>query len=490
MKQLSGLDAGFLYMETPTTFGHISSLSVYDKPDKDSENPYEILRGRLEQRLPLLEPLRRRLVEVPFQLDHPWWIEDPDFDLEFHVRHIAVPGSGGPRELSDLVGRLISRPLDRTRPLWEAYAIEGLRKGRWAAFIKMHHATIDGAAGALMTMMLLDAEAGAEPPPMPETPPTEAVPTPLEMMGRTMMRYTSRPQRFFAAQNRMMGDLLRIATNNANQARSMWSFPKPGRADSAAGASRSLVSPRTPFNKSISPHRRFAYRSFSLDDAKAVKNHFEASINDVVMAACAGALRRYLVRHEALPDQPLVAMVPVSIRTGEEEDMWTNRVSSIFSRLPTHIDDAAERVRYARDAMESAKSSFDLVPTESVIDFAQFASPALVSQAAGLMTRTHLANQVRQPSNVVISNVPGPRQALYMGSARLRHYYPVSTIAEGQGLNITVQSYEDKLDLGLVGCRELLPDLWHLIDDFEVEIAELVALTDSGPDAEVEAEAG
>ena len=477
MKQLTGLDAGFLYMETATTFGHVSSMAIYDKPTKRGEKPYQIFRDRLEQRLPMFEPLRRRLVDVPFQLDHPWWVEDPNFDLDFHIRHIAVPAPGKDRELADLVGRLISRPLDRSRPLWEAYVIEGLPGGQWAAVIKMHHATIDGASGAMMTMMLLDSEPNAAAPPMPELPPTETVPTPVEMMGRTMMSYAQRPQRFLAAQGRMMRDALNIAKENSDQIRAAWSeaLKVDRSSDPSTPSLPSAAAPKTPFNRAITPHRRFAYKSFSLDDIKTLKNHYEVTLNDVVMALCAGALRRYLDRHEALTDQPLVAAVPVSIRTGEEEDMWTNRVSSVFAQLPTHLDDPKERMQFAHDAMAAAKGNFDLVPAESMVDLAQFTPPALFTEAASLMTRMRMADQLQQVSNLVISNVPGPRETLYMSSARLRHYYPVSTIAEGQGLNITVQSYEDKLDLGLVGCRELLPDLWHIIDDVQVEMDELMA---------------
>ena len=480
MKQLTGLDAAFLYMETATTFGHVSSLAVYDRPSAEGETPYSLLRDRLEHRLPMFEPLRRRLVEVPFNLDHPWWIEDPDFDLDFHVRHIAVPPPGGERELADLVGRLISRPLDRSKPLWEAYVIEGLPQDRWAALVKMHHATVDGAAGAMMTMMLLDDEPGAPPPPMPELPPTETVPSPMEMVGKTMVSYAQRPQRLIATQSRMMRDAFNLAKDNSDQIRAAWAdaMRLPSSGDASAPKIPTRIAPATPFNKSITPHRRFAYRSYPLADIKKVKNHFDVTVNDVVMALCGGALRRYLERHEALTDQPLVAAVPVSIRTGEEEDMWTNRVSSVFAQIPTHLEAAEDRVRFQHDAMAAAKGSFDLVPAETMVDFAQFTPPALFTEAARLMTRMKMADQIRTVANVVISNVPGPRTALYMGSARLHHYYPVSTIAEGQGLNITVQSYEDKLDLGLVACRELMPDLWHLIDDVQDELDALVAAID------------
>ncbi len=481
MKQLSGLDAGFLYMETATMFGHISGLSIYEAPE-GGVHPHDLVRDRIEARLPLLTPLRRRLVEVPFQLDYPWWIEDPDFDIDFHVRHLAVPAPGGERELADLVGRVISRPLDRSRPLWEAHVVEGLEGGQWALLLKIHHAAIDGAAGAVMNTLLLDAEPGAAPPEVPEAPEPEPVPSPYEMMGRTLLGYAAQPQRYLAAQGRVLADAMRLAGERREDLVGAW---RDAVAAASPGSSAEPVlptgsAPRTPFNRSITPHRRFAYRSFSLDDVKAVKNHFGVTLNDTVMAVCAGALRRYLDRHEALPARPLVAAVPVSIRTGEEEDPWTNRVSSIFASLPTHLEDPGERVRFASEAMLAAKGSFDLVPADALSDLTRFSPPVLFSESARLMTRLRAGDRLQQVSNLVISTVPGPREALYMDSALLRHYYPVSTIAEGQGLNITVQSYQDRLDLGLVGCRELMPDLWHLVDDISAEMETLVGLAAAG----------
>jgi diacylglycerol O-acyltransferase len=481
VKQLSGLDAGFLYMETATMFGHISGLSIYEAPE-GGVHPHDLVRDRIEARLPLLTPLRRRLVEVPFQLDYPWWIEDPDFDIDFHVRHLAVPAPGGERELADLVGRVISRPLDRSRPLWEAHVVEGLEGGQWALLLKIHHAAIDGAAGAVMNTLLLDAEPGATPPEVPEAPEPEPVPSPYEMMGRTLLGYAAQPQRYLAAQGRVLADAMRLAGERREDLVGAW---RDAVAAASPGSSAEPVlptgsAPRTPFNRSITPHRRFAYRSFSLDDVKAVKNHFGVTLNDTVMAVCAGALRRYLDRHEALPARPLVAAVPVSIRTGEEEDPWTNRVSSIFASLPTHLEDPGERVRFASEAMLAAKGSFDLVPADALSDLTRFSPPVLFSESARLMTRLRAGDRLQQVSNLVISTVPGPREALYMDSALLRHYYPVSTIAEGQGLNITVQSYQDRLDLGLVGCRELMPDLWHLVDDISAEMETLVGLAAAG----------
>ncbi len=482
MKQLSGLDAGFLYMETPTTFGHVNSLSVYRKPRTKDFDPYQLFRSHIEAMLPDLEPFRRRLVEVPFQLDHPWWIDDPDFDLDFHIRHIAVPPPGGDAELAELVGRSIGRPLDRTRPLWEAYVIEGLTGNRWALLLKLHHATIDGASGAELLTMLLDTKPSKKLP-VPSAKPTdgERVPSPTDMLGRTALNYAIRPERMIRAQVRALRDL----TNIAGQRRSDLLGAGAGllaRAQTAltgGDQDRSGGAPPTPFNRSITPHRRYAFKTADLGEVKTIKNATGATVNDVVMTICAGAMRRYLQKHDSPVDRPLVTMVPVSIRTGDEEDRWTNRVSSIFASLPVHLDDPVERLGFTHEAMVQAKSNFDLVPADALQDFARFSPPAVFSQAAAAATRMRLADRMTSPVNLIISNVPGPREPLYLGPARLEHYYPVSTVAEGMGLNITVQSYEDKLDYGLVACRELVPDLWDLMDMIIDEQAELLALAEA-----------
>jgi WS/DGAT/MGAT family acyltransferase len=223
------------------------------------------------------------------------------------------------------------------------------------------------------------------------------------------------------------------------------------------------AAPATPFNKAITPHRRFAIGSVPLEDIKTIKNHLDATVNDVVMAVCAGALRRYLQRHNVLPAEPLVAMVPVSIRTGDETDKWTNRVSGLVATLPTNVDDPVERVRTVHNTMAAAKEQFDLMPADLIVELNQFAVPALATRATRLAAATRLADRVNPPVNLVISNVPGPRRPLYVAGARMTHFYPVSTVTDGQGLNITVQSYLDVLDFGLVACRELVPDLWDLL---------------------------
>jgi len=489
MKQLTGLDTTFLNLETSTSFGHVNSLSIYERPkDKKNYDPYQAFRDQIESKLGILEPFRRRLVEVPLGLDRPYWINDPDFDLDFHVRHIGVPGEGTAEQVGDLVGRLIARPMDRTRPLWEAYVIEGLASGDFAVLLKLHHSTIDGAAGAEMVSMLLDPEQSDA----HRNWTAESEPSTGELLARTAVGMVKTPVKGLRLQIKMFNELGRITRNQGftNVAQSLQAgIPGPagdvvkrliGAPDKADDQDEvpllpRVGGPRTPFNATITAHRRFAYQAVPFEHIRAIKNELGATVNDVVMAVTAGGLRRYLASHGELPDENLIAMIPVSIRTGEETEKWSNRVSAIFADLPTSVDDPVQRVNDVHDAMLTAKGQFDLMPAEMIADMSDLAPPALAVRAARLAARTRLADRTNPPANLVVSNVPGPRSPLFLGDAQLLHYYPVSTVVDGQGLNITVQSYVGWLDFGLVACRELVPDLWDLL---EMIIDDIYSLAD------------
>ncbi len=485
MKQLSGLDASFLYMETPNTYGHVNGLAIYERPSPDFD-PYQAAYERFDALIGRLEPMRRRLVEVPFQLDHPYWIDDPDFDLNFHVRHLGLAPPGGADQLAEQVARIVGRRMDRSRPLWEAYVIEGLADGRWAMLTKTHHATIDGASGVLLLNLLTD--------PSPDTPMPEhtdwvgeAVPSDRELLERTMRNLALNPVKGMRLSLRMVRNFAEAAGVDsvsaiAGQARDLLkSMAVGGQVDTPEPVQRVRIplspAPPTPFNRSITPHRRFAMRSTALSNIKALKEATGCTVNDVVMAICTGALREYLLRHDALPDEPLRAMVPVSIRTGEEEDPWTNRVGAIIADLPTNCDDPLERLRRCHDAMNEAKRQMDVLPADDIAELAQVAPPLAATAAMRLQSRLRLADRMNLPTNVVISNVPGPRHALYFAGAKMTNYIPVSTIADDMGLNITVHSYLDRLDFGLIADRELIPDLWDLVDLHIEEIERLFEAT-------------
>ncbi len=480
MKQLSGLDASFLYMETPTTFGHVSFLGVFERPTPDFD-PFEAAYRRFGAVVGSIEPLRRRLVEVPYSLDHPYWIDDPDFDLDFHIRHIAIPPPGGVDQLAEQVARIVGRPMDRDHPLWEVYVIEGLADGRWAMLTKLHHATIDGASGVMFLELLTDTEPDTAPPEPVEWQ-GEAVPSYNELLTRTATALITNPLKGWKLQNRIMRNMAAAAgisglDDAATKFReTVSSALKPG-SDRPAASPPYAPAPPTPWNRSISAHRRFAMRSASLANIKALKDATGGTVNDVVLAICAGALREYLLLHDALPDQPLRAMIPVSIRTGDETDPWTNRISSLTAELPTDCDDPLERVRRCSEAMGAAKRQFELVPADALVDAAEFSSPVVATAASRYVTNMNLGDQLSRPANLVISNVPGPRNALYFEGAKMDHYIPVSTINEGMGLNITVLSYLDHLDFGFIASRELIPDLWDMADLHIDEIARLFDAT-------------
>ena len=474
MKQLTGLDAGFLSMETSTSYGHVSSLVIYEPPDDPDFRPYEAFQEQVTRRLHLLEPLRRKLATVPLGLDHPYWVNDRDFDIHFHVRHLALPAPGSRDQLETQVARIVGRPLDRSRPLWEAYVIEGLDDGRFAILTKVHHATVDGASGVEMLLMMLDHDPdGDEIPSDDGSWHAEDVPSAADLFRRGLLNFAMTPGRAarvplrlaqqFAESTRSRG-----LSNTIEQVRhqlpsELGGLTSTERTQSSPGGRPRVLAPPTPFNKAIGPHRKLSIGSAPLADIKTIKSSLGATVNDVVMAVCAGALRRYLQEHDALPEAPLRAVVPVSIRTGEEAERWTNRVSSLFVDIPTHLDDPLERVQAVHEAMVRGKEQFDLVPAETLLDVANLATPGIFAQVSRLVSSTHLADRATLPVNVVISNVPGPRDPLYMGGAKMVKFYPVSTITEGVGLNITVQSYVDTLDFGLIACRDLMPDLEDLL---------------------------
>ncbi len=495
MKQLTGVDVGFLVMETPNTYGHVNGLSIYERPSPDFR-PFDVVRERTRILVSNLEPFRRKLVEVPFDLDRPYWIEDGNFDLDFHVRHIGLAPPGAADQLAEQVARIVGRKMDRTRPLWEIYVIEGLADGRWALLQKTHHATVDGAAGVIAMMMVADDGPNGEWHFEEQPWSGELEPSPSVLLTRAMANLVLNPVRGTRLGVRMARDMAQaagisgigeVAKRATGLLGSINRLTDPSAAPSNNESAVNIPltpAPPTPWNKSVSAHRRFAMRSASLDNLKVLKNATGGTLNDVVMAVCAGALRAYLIEHDALPSASLRAMVPVSIRTGQEEDPWTNRVSAIVADLPTDCDDPIERVARCREAMNAAKHTFDLVPAETLGQVADYSSPIVAASALRLVHRLKIADHINAPVNVVISNVPGPREPLYYAGAKLDAYIPVSTITDGIGLNITVHSYLDRLDFGLIADRELVPDLWRLVDLHIAEIDNLFAAT--GADYAVE----
>ena len=485
MRQLSPLDAQFLNVESPTTVGHVGSLILLDPATSPSGSwTLEAVRQVFEPRLHLAVPLRQRLVSVPLGLGRPYWVDDPHFDIEFHLRELALPSPGTRQQLGEQVARIHARQLDRTRPLWEAYVITGLEDGKAAFYSKIHHAAIDGVSGAeiLETIMDLTPEPRlVEPEESPFVP--RPLPSTLGLVRRGLGAAARNPVEVVRAVPKSLSYLDELpGAGNIPGARLV--AEAAGLVSMAVGGGRpevghrSLHPPRTPLNGHITAHRRIAYGSVPLSEVKLVKAHFGLTVNDVVMALTASALRRWLLDHDALPGTPLVAAVPVSVREAEGgESAPGNHVSVMLAELPTHLADPHERLLVMKESMDEAKRHFEAVPASLLQDLSHVIPTALSGLAARALFR--LATVPGLLFNLFVSNVPGPQLPLYIAGARVEGIYPISAVTDMTGgLNITLFSYDGNLDFGLVACREMVPDVWNLVGYLQEAMAELVALVE------------
>jgi diacylglycerol O-acyltransferase / wax synthase len=469
MRQLTSLDAQFLALETPRQTGHVSGLAILD-PSTTPSGKLELadVERLIAERMPLLPPLHRRLAEVPFGLDFPYWIEDPDFDLDFHLRELALPAPGTADKLAEQVARLVARPLDRARPLWELYLIQGLEDDRVAMLTKIHHALIDGLSGAEIMAILFDLDPEGRPAPEPQPAGGEREPDQLRMLARGLLGVPKYPVRALRSLPSALPNLDETPFGTVPGARTV---------SRAAGRVRRVIGPRVPrhvrgehkapktsFNTRISPHRRFSFGRLTLDDVKAVKNEHGVTVNDVVVAICADAVRRWLIAHDELPAEPLVAQIPVSVRTSEHQGTYGNRILLMSAPLHTEIADPIERLNETHESLRAMKERHRALPAELLQDVNHFIPPAVFARAARASFALATSRPGRPAWNLVISNVPGPQVPLYCAGARLEANYPVSVITDGMGLNITVMSYCGKLDFGIVADRDQMPDLDRLID--------------------------
>jgi diacylglycerol O-acyltransferase len=465
MQRMTGLDASFLYTETPAQHMHVSMVTVFDTSTMKGGYSYTTVRDLIASRLPLIPTFTRRLVEVPFRLHHPVMVEDPDFDLDFHVRRVAAPAPGTMRELAELAGDFVSRPLDRSRPMWEMWVVEGLEDGHVGVLTKVHHSLVDGVTGAELMVHLFDLE--QEPAEEPVADPAavaeraaDHIPSDFELVGHALTSLARNPVRLLG---RVLPDTLRSAARVVGRRRG-----------GGSGMAAPFSAPRTPWNGAITPRRSVAIGTLSLEDVKAVKRAFGTTVNDVVLALCAGALRRYLEEHGGVPEAPLVGVVPISVRSDDPAAAaGNNQVSAMFVSLATDVADPAERLRVIAEATKGAKEEHQTLGAEVLQQWAELTAPGVFARAMRLYSRMDLADRHRPIHNLVISNVPGPSFPLYLAGARLSALAPLGPIMEGAGLNVTVISYMDRIDVGLIACPDLIPDLWELASDFEMSMDEL-----------------
>ncbi|WP_320671237.1 WS/DGAT/MGAT family O-acyltransferase [Patulibacter defluvii] len=487
MRQLTSLDALFLAHEGDRTVGHVSAYVVLDPSDAPGgQVTIEALRDMMHSRMPLLPPFRWKLVGVPLGIDHGYWATDPDFDLGYHVRETAVPAPGGDREVATLVGRLFSQPLDRERPLWELYLIQGLADGRCALFSKVHHALVDGVSGAEILGALFDLSPEGRTVEAPTGTELEHPPSQLEMLLRGVAATPKRLRRQATA-------LPRLVANAGAIPGSGWvpGLRTAGRVARAiarplTGDDRPLLEPPTgsapevPFSRRLSGHLRMAHVRLDLEQVKAVKAALGTTVNDVIMAVAAGGVRHWLAAHEALPEEPLLALVPVSVRTPEQYGTFGNRVGGMVVPLPTNLREPDERLAAARAAMQTAKERHRAVPADTLIDATRFLPPALFAQATKITLGIAGRPGVRPPMNLIVSNVPGPQVPLYCAGARIEQVVPVSPVTHGVGMNITVMSYLGRIDAGIVVDRDQVPDPELVAEGMERELAALRALAGIG----------
>lgn len=468
MQRLSGLDAGFVYMETPTLHMHTLKLAVLDPPVVEGVGSFEFMRDEIGRRLHLLPPLRRRLVEVPFGFHHPVWIDDPDLDLTHHVHRVVVPAPGGRRDLDELVGRLASRPLDRRRPLWEMYVVEGLAEGRIAVLVKIHHAVADGNAASALLMNVMtgspdDPGLAPGPPWMPEP-----VPSATRLLVDALVDHL-----------RQLADLPQLVARTARRVRVLVAHR---RAAPVSPPRPMIDTPRTVFNAALTTERAFATVSFPLADAKEVRSAFGVSLNDVVLALVAGSLRGYLIERRALPASSLVAGVPVgaddaAVASGSARlRLEGNRVSNLFTTLATDVADPVERLHTIHRVTAEAKEMQRLLGTDTFASWVQYTPPRPYAWIVHQYSRRRLADHLRPAINVVVSNVPGPREPLFAAGAPLVELYSVGPVLEGIGLNVTVWSYGDRLFAGVLSCRDTLPDPERVASGLVDALGELRAL--------------
>jgi WS/DGAT/MGAT family acyltransferase len=475
MQQLSGLDAEFLAMESPAVYGHVGSVITLDP--STSPVPFDLhrLTDHIASRLHLVPAFRRRLVMVPLGLDQPYWVDDPDFALDYHVRELALPAPGDDEQLARQVARLHARPLDRARPLWELYLISGLSGGRAAIYTKIHHAAMDGVGSdALMSAVVDTSPEGRDLPPPPPWDP-DPLPRGSKLLARTAFSVARLPGRAATLGVGLVRHAPALAAAAAER------LPAPLRPVDDGLPHPALRAPATPFNADITPHRRCAFSDVPFADVKAVKRRAGVTVNDVVMALCAGALRRWLSDHDALPEAPLVAAVPVSLRVEQHRETFGNQVSAMLAALPTNIADPLERLAAASAATAAAKADHAAIPPTLLADATALAPPVLAGIGWQVAVRVGFMRRVN-PWNLFISNVPGPPVPVYYGGPLVTGYYPLSAIAHGQGLNITLFSYVDKLCFGLVADRSLVPDLDRIADHLAAELDVLLAATASLPE--------
>lgn len=466
MDRLSGLDASFLYLETPQQLMHVCGLFVLDPSTMPEPYSFRGLQQQIEDAIRDVPTFTRKLRRVPLGLDHPIWVRDAGFDIERHVHRLALPSPGGYEELTSLAAHLAGQPLDRSRPLWEMWVIEGYADetgDKVVVFSKMHHATVDGVSGSNLISHLCSLSP-TDPPLQLEEPGVHGrEPGRRELLGRAVLTNLTRP----VAAARLVQPTTQLVSRTVARARAGTAMAAP------------LTAPRTSFNGTITGHRSIGFIDLDLEEVRALKKATGTTVNDVVLAVAGGALRAYLEERGELPKDSLLATVPVSVHSSTKRSQGANKVSALFTRLATDLDDPLERLAQLAEKNKHAKDHHNAISADSLQDWAEFAAPRTFGLAVRAYAGLGLADRLPVAHNLVISNVPGPPVPLYLAGARIDALYPLGPVFHGAGLNVTVLSNAGHLHVGVIACRESVPEPDVLVGHFPTQLARLRAAVDA-----------
>ncbi|PWN03726.1 wax ester/triacylglycerol synthase family O-acyltransferase [Nocardioides silvaticus] len=466
MQRLSGLDASFLYLETPAQLMHVCAVMVLDQSTMPTPYTFDDLMAGIDDSVHDVPAFTRKIRGVPLGLDHPIWVRDQQFDIERHVHRLAVPSPGGYRELIDLCSHLAALPLDRSRPLWEMWVIEGYRPEdaegqpgdeRIVVFSKMHHATVDGVSGSNLISHLCSLEPDSAPLALVDEQSHGRDPSRGELLGRAVMGTATRP----VTLARVLRPSAQLITKTIGRAREGTAMAAP------------FSAPRTSFNGTITGHRSIGLADLRLDDVREIKKATGTTVNDVVLTLAGGALRSYLDERGELPATSLLATVPVSVRETSRRAEGANKVSALFTKLGTDIADPLERLGMMAERNRHAKDHHKAISADALQDWAEFAAPRTFGLAVRTYANLRLAEKHPVVHNLVISNVPGPPVPLYFMGAQIEALYPLGPVFHGAGLNLTVMSNAGRIHVGALACRESMPDPDALVQHFPGELERL-----------------
>ena len=452
--RLTALDASFLHLEDASAHMHVASVMLFE----GDAPPYDDLLDSIDRRLHLVPRYRQRLATVPLGQGRPRWVDDPHLNLRYHVRSTALPSPGSEDQLRSLAGRVFAQQLDRDKPLWEIWLVEGLDGDRFAMLSKTHHSLVDGISGVDIMTVLFDTSAD---PAAPPDPGRRWLPRPLpssaQLLGEALVERATMPgelvrtvRAIFRAPRQIAGGVVQAAAGIGAMA---WAGMSPA--------------PPSPYNRQIGPHRRFTWVRTELSDMKAIKNELGGSVNDVVLASVAGALGRHL-RRRGHPTDGLVlkAMVPVSVRKDDQRGDLGNQVAAIMAPLPVWCQEPVGRLEIVREEMKGLKEGGQAVGAQVLTELGGYAPPTVMAQASRLMSRQRLFN-------LVVTNVPGPQFSLYLMGRRAVDPFPMVPLAKNQGLGIAIMSYDGRMNFGLVGDYDVLYDIDDLARDVYDSLAEL-----------------